>query len=103
MESFRFTYEGPAGTEGALAQELKTRGVTSVDYEPSPEQRNLPEAVEFVRTVFEVGGDVSLAVTVGQAVRKITKRFRGSSATGLPPAAASSAEDDDDKTEEDSP
>ncbi|GAS86953.1 hypothetical protein [Mycolicibacterium brisbanense] len=105
MESFRFTYEGPAGTEGALAQELKTQGVTSVDYEPSTEQRNLPEAVEIVRTVFEVGGDASLIITVGQAVRKITKRFRGSSVTGLPaaasPASAASAEDED-KTGQDS-
>lgn len=95
MESFRFTYEGPTGTEGALAHELKTQGVTSVDYEPSTEQRNLPEAVGFVRTVFEVGGDISLAVTVGQAVRKITKRFKGSRVTDLPAAAAASAEDED--------
>ncbi len=103
METIRFTYEGPAGSEGAFAQELKTLGVASVDYEPSTEQRNLPEAVEFVRTVFEVGGDASLLFTVGQAVRKITQRFKGSSVTGLPaaapPAAAASAADaDDDET-----
>lgn len=90
MDTIRITYEGPAGSEGALAQHLKTAGAASVDYEASTEQRNLPEAVQYVRTVFEVAGDISI---VTASARWAMRRFQGSRVEGLP----------DDDSEEDSP
>jgi hypothetical protein len=93
MDTIRFTYIGPAGSEGALAQDLRTRGAVSVDYEGSTEKRDLPAAVEFVRVLFEVTGDISLVIA---ATRWITQRFQGSSVEGVP-------DDDDGPSEEDSP
>jgi hypothetical protein len=81
MDTIRFTYIGPAGSEGALAQDLRARGAASVDYEESTEKRDLPAAVEFVRVLFEVTGDISL---ITAATRWVAKRFPGSSVEGLP-------------------
>jgi hypothetical protein len=83
MDALRFTYVGPAGSEGALAEELRAQGAATVNYEASPEQRDLP-AAEFVRVLFEVGGDASLIATVTTAARRITERFDDSHVEGLP-------------------
>ena len=91
MDTIRFTYIGPAGSEGALAQELRTQGATSVDYEVSTEKRDLQSTVEFVVAVFTVEGGIKDII---EAVRKITNRFKGSRVEGL---------DDDSQSGEDSP
>jgi hypothetical protein len=83
MDALRFTYVGPAGSEGALAEELEAQGAASVNYEASPEQGDLP-AVEFVRVLFEIGGDASLIAAVATAARRITERFNDSHVEGLP-------------------
>jgi hypothetical protein len=81
MDTIRFTYLGPAGSEGALAQDLRNRGF-SVDYEESTEQRDLPLAVEYIPVLFSVTGPMLPGIIAG--VRRITKRFKGSRVEGLP-------------------
>jgi hypothetical protein len=88
--TIRFTYVGPAGSEGALAKDMRTRGL-SVDYEESTEKTDLPAAVEFVRVLFEVDGDIAIIIA---STRFITRRFEGSRVEGLP---------DNDSPDDDSP
>ena len=90
IDTIRFTYIGPAGSEGALAQDLRNRGF-SVDYEEPTEQRQLPTAVEHVPVLFSVTGPMLPGIIAG--VRRITKRFKGSRVEGLPDEDSLSVEE----------
>jgi hypothetical protein len=90
MDTIRFTYVGPAGSAGALAQDLRNRGF-SVDYEEPIEQKQLPPAVEYIPVLFSVTGPMLPGVIAG--VRRITKRFKGSHVEGLPTEDSLSVEE----------
>jgi hypothetical protein len=88
MDATRFTYIGRPGHAGALAQELKTRGL-AVHYQPPVETKDFGSSMALVAVVFAVTGPLKDIVA---GVRAFTTRFAGTRVEGLPDNDGSSVQ-----------